>query len=131
ETLDVGGELPVLGLLGFALYDGATQAGGQFIELEGGDGAHLTVGGAGGQPSDAIHENALFGAADLGFVGRGGGGVEGGLEEAVDDFLQAGQGGIDRVLRHHAGGAVELQGEADGHIGRNRDRKSTRLNSSH
>ena len=32
-------------------------------------------------------------------------------------FFQSGQRGIDGVLRHHAGGAVELQNEADGHVG--------------
>src|ERR1035437_6282342 len=119
EALDIGGKLSVLRLLRFALRRGATQARGEFVEFEGGDGAHLSIGRAGGQPDDTIHENALGGAADLGFVGGRGRGVESGLEQTVDDFLQAGQGGIDGVLRDHAGGAVELQGEADGDIGRN------------
>src|ERR1035437_6161281 len=42
EALDVGGQLSVLRLLGFALRRGAAQARGQFVELEGGDGAHLS-----------------------------------------------------------------------------------------
>ena len=94
------------------------QARRQLRQLERRDGAHLAVGRAGGQPHHAIHQHALLGAADLGFVGRGRRRVEGGLGQAVDDFLQARQRRVHGVLRHHARGAVELQHEADGHVRR-------------
>src|ERR1019366_7427681 len=50
EAFYISGQLPVLRPLAFAFPDGATEARGQFLQLEGGDGAHLPVGRAGGQP---------------------------------------------------------------------------------
>ena len=95
-----------------------TQSRRQLPQLQCRDRAHLRIRRAGGQPHHAIHQHALLAAPHFGLIGRRHRRVEDGLGQPVDDFFQAGQRRVHRVLRHHARRAVELQREADGHIRR-------------
>ena len=74
------------------------------------------------QPHHAIDQHALLGAPHLRLVRRRRRRVEGRRRQPIDDFLEAGQRRIDRVLRHHARRAIELQHEADRHVGGDRRR---------
>lgn len=107
EPFDVRGEEQVRSAFGVAGGVGLSSRD-HALQLVRRLSAHLWIGRSAGQPHHAIHEHALFGAADFLLVGCARRGFEDGLGEPVDDFPQPRQRGIFGVLGHHAGGAIQL-----------------------
>ncbi len=87
---------------------------GQPLEAERGDGADLWHGGPLGERHELLGEDALGGPADLGLVAVAGGGAEGRALQRVDDVVEPGERGVERILLHEPRGAVGLEDVRDG-----------------
>ena len=122
EALDVGRQQLPLRRIELGLVHRRLRARRQLAQLVGRDRPHLTVGRRARQPHQPIDQHAFFRAAHRRLVAIRRRRVPGRRGQAIDDVLEPRHPRIDGVLRHHPRGAIELQREADRHIGRDRRR---------